>query len=147
MREAHFDLAAFFGYLKNNVRAFPLAFVLNEVKPGVQHVPDDLFSGNEFGYLLLGTVHIRDAVGELGSWSVSIALNFSRPPAANVVNGHEDFFRGLIHRERSGVMMLFHKLLQVGPLRGVCRVRRNENRKLSFKRFGHTCAPTLGDGL
>lgn len=109
MREAHFGFAAFFAYLKNNVCALPLAFVLNKVQPGVQYAPGDLFAGNKFGYLLPGPMHVRDAVGELGSGFVGVALDFAGPPAANIVDGSENFFRRLAYRKRRGVRLIFYR--------------------------------------
>ena len=75
--EADFCLAVLPRDIKDNVRALPLAPVFHETEVGVQHVPDDGLSRNEFRDLLLGTVHILVSIRELGSKSIGVPFDFS----------------------------------------------------------------------
>jgi hypothetical protein len=75
--EANLGFVAFFSDLKNNVRAFSFALVFYKTEVAVCHMPNDLLAGNEFCYLLRGTVHVLDTVCELGTEFVGIALDFS----------------------------------------------------------------------
>ena len=73
-------------------------------------MPNDFLAGNEFCYLLFGTVHVLDTVCELGTEFVGIALDFS-PPCPDVVDRIEDFFRRLVYRKRSRVTFSLHRLV------------------------------------
>ncbi len=108
MREAHLGFAALFTNLKNNVRALPLILVFDKVKAGVQYVPDNPLAGDEFGYLLFGTVRVWNKVSELGAEFVSVAFDFTGPPATNIVDGVEGLFWRLAYRKRSYVILTAH---------------------------------------
>ena len=58
--------------------------------------------------LLRGLVHVFVAVGEFGARLVRFACHFSRPPAAHVVDGCENFFGRLVNCKRSCETILLH---------------------------------------
>ena len=49
MRKAHFGLAVLFANVKDNVCAFPLALVFDEVEVVVYNVPHNLLAWNKLG--------------------------------------------------------------------------------------------------
>jgi hypothetical protein len=75
--EVDLGFVAFLSNLKDDVRAFPLALFFHKPKVAVYHVPNDFLAGNEFCYLLCGTVHVLDTVCKFGTEFAGIALNFS----------------------------------------------------------------------
>src|SRR5262249_39726279 len=107
--ETDFGLRALLGDLEDDVRALPLALVFCEVNTGIQDVPDDLFPGHGFGDLLLGIVCAGDAVGELVAELLGVALHLSRPPSADIADGVEDSFRGLVHGEGGSEIVVLHR--------------------------------------
>jgi hypothetical protein len=62
-----FGLAGLLGDFEYNIGAVPLALVLQETQVAVRHAPNHFFPWDEFRDLLLGTVHILVAIGELGA--------------------------------------------------------------------------------
>src|ERR1700730_2341075 len=69
-------------------------------------MPNDFFARNDFGNFHFAVVNVWDTVRELSVEFVGVALDFSRPPSADVVDGGEGFFRGLVNRKRSAVILV-----------------------------------------
>lgn len=83
MSESDLRLIAVSGDSKSNLR---------EIEIAVQHTPDDSFAGHEFGHFDLAAMDILVVVRELAEL-IGVALVFSRPPSANIVDGRKDLFR------------------------------------------------------
>jgi len=103
-------LAGLAGNFKNNVSSDPLRLVLDKGQFGVGNMPHYLLAGNEFRDLLRGAVRIFVTIRELSSQLVGGALDLSRPPSTNVVDGGKGFVRRLVHRNGCGEIALFHGL-------------------------------------
>lgn len=111
VREANFSFVTIPGNFKNNVSTVPLALVFNKVEIVVQHVPYDSFAWHELGDLQRATVNVVVVVIEHRSEFVGVALYCLRPPAANVINGFENFFWGLVYRKGGGVVLIIHDVV------------------------------------
>src|ERR1022692_4308842 len=74
----------------------------------VENVPHDLFTGDQFGDLLLGVMDVLIPVRELLAESVGTPLDVSGPPSTNVIDGGEDFVRARAHRETGREMRITH---------------------------------------
>ncbi len=104
MGEAELGLAVVLsGDVEDNIGAVPLVLVLDEVEASVLDVPHDLFARHEFCDLLLAVMNVLIPIREHFAVLVGPPFNFSRPPAANVVNGVEDLSGTFIYREGSRV--------------------------------------------
>ena len=101
MCKAKLRFVALPGDFKDNVCTRPLGCVFEKVEVILQHVPDDLLTGHEFGDLECAAMNILEAVKENGAKPICVALNIFRPPAANIADGFEDFFRILVYCEGS----------------------------------------------
>jgi hypothetical protein len=106
--EAELGLAVLSGDLEDDVRALPLGLVVDEADVTVHDVPNDSLARHPFGDLLGGAVQVFVAVRELGTELVRAAVDFPRPPSANVVDGLEDFFGRLVDGERRGEISIAH---------------------------------------
>jgi hypothetical protein len=104
--EADFSLIALSRDVKRDFRAVPLGSVFNKIKGGLYNTPHDFFAGNQFCYLLFGIMEVFVTIGKLGTGFVGAAFNFSCPPATNIIDGIEDFFRGLVYRKGSGEILM-----------------------------------------
>jgi hypothetical protein len=113
VRETDLRFVSFLGDIENNVRAGPFAFGAHESKLAVQNVPNDSFARNQFCDLLFGVMRIFVTVCELGAEFVAVALNFSRPPSTNIVDGSEDLCRRFVYRNSGSEVLFFHELPSV----------------------------------
>lgn len=75
--ESDFRLIAFFGDLKNDIRARPLVLVFREIEPVVQDVPNHFLAGNEFCYFNFARMDVFVAVSKLIPEFFSFAFNIS----------------------------------------------------------------------
>src|ERR1700690_390114 len=71
-------------------------------------MPNDFFAGNESRHFLFGTVRVWNMVSELGAEFVSIAFDFTRPPATNIVDRVEYLLWGLAYRKGSCIILPAH---------------------------------------
>src|SRR5580692_3580663 len=116
-------------------------------------MPNDFLAGNEFRDLLCGAVYILITVRKLGAGFVGVALDCSRPPSTNIVDGSEGFMRSLFYRNGSGKILCFHEspfVLSVARFANLSKHRcalRHEARVLALERLGYATAPALRDGL
>ena len=99
MCKVELGLAALSDDLKNNVGADPFGLIFDKGQFSVRNMPHNLLAGNEFRYLLCGLVHVLVAVREFGAKPGGVTVDFSRPPAANVVDCLENLFGRLVNRE------------------------------------------------
>jgi len=107
VRKTKFGLATLPGDLEDNVSAIPLGLVFDKVDAGLWDMPYDLLSWHPFGDLVGAEVKFFVVELKFSTEFVSSAFDFFRPPSTNVVDGIEDFFRGLIYRYGSGVILVF----------------------------------------
>ena len=103
--KSNFCFSVFLGDFKNKVGIRPLVLVLYEVKVVVSNVPNHLVTWNKIGDLDGTTVNILIVVLKFTEF-VGSALNFLRPPSADVINGGEDFFGALVYRKKSAVTLI-----------------------------------------
>jgi len=94
--EADFRLVALFGNVKADRRAHPLGLVLNMVHVVLQDEPHDLFVRDALDDLELGIVDVLDAIRELVADTGMTTFDVFAPPSTNVVDGIENFLRGLV---------------------------------------------------
>src|SRR5207244_5311800 len=76
--------------------AHPLGLVLNLVHVVLQDEPHDLFVWDALDDLELGIVDVLDAIRELVADTVMTTFDVFAPPSTNVVDGLENFLRGLV---------------------------------------------------
>jgi hypothetical protein len=76
MGEADLGFVTFFGDFKSDLCAVPLALVFDKTKVAVQDKPNDFFAGNEFRYLLFGTMDVFVTIGKLVTEFVGATFNF-----------------------------------------------------------------------
>src|ERR1019366_9880376 len=127
----------FRGDVKNDVRAGPFVLVFHKAQMAVGNMPGDLLAGNEFHDLLRGAVRIFVTIRELSSQLVGGALDLSRPPSTNVVDGGEGFVRRLVHRNGCGETALLHGLFSCWLDAKLNRhALRHEARVLALERLG-----------
>jgi len=105
MRKANFCIVALLGDVKYNVGALPLALVFYKAKVVVYNVPNNLLIWNKFGNFDGAAVNVFVVVLKLTEL-VGVAIDFFRPPSANIVNGVENFFGALVYRKRSAVILI-----------------------------------------
>ncbi len=96
MSEADFGLVALFGDVKAERRAHPLGLVLNKVHVVLQDEPHDLFVRDALDDPELGVVDVLDAIREFVADIGMTTLDVFAPPSTNVVDGLENFHRGLV---------------------------------------------------
>jgi len=105
VRKPNFRFAVFLGDFEDNVGILPFARVLYEVKVVVRNVPRYFFTGNKLDDSKGTAVNILVMVLEFAEF-VGDALDFLRPPSANVMDGGEDFFRALVYGKRSTIVLI-----------------------------------------
>lgn len=105
VRKSNLCFAVFLGHFKDNVGILPLVLVLYEVKVVVCNVPNNLFTWNKIGDLDGAAVNILVVVLKFTEF-VGSALNFLRPPSADVIDGGEDFFGALVYLKISAVTLI-----------------------------------------
>ena len=75
MCEAAFSLAVLSGDLKDNVRVFPLGFVLDKVDLAIHNMPDNFLIGYPFSDLLRAVVIVPGVEPKFGPEVASLSLN------------------------------------------------------------------------
>src|ERR1700720_177539 len=117
MGEANFRFAALLADFKTDLGAVPFALVVDKAEGAVQHEPNDFLAGNEFRNLLLGIMDVFVSIRKLIAEFAGRAVNISRPPAANIVDGGEGLFGRLVYRKDQAEILIFHDFLQFRDLR------------------------------
>ena len=113
MREADCGPYAFLFDFKEDSAVVPFALVLNKVKVVVQNVPDNFFVRHLFTDLDRAAVDILEMIVVHSAELVRLAIDLLRPPRACILDGSEDFRRGLVHGKTRHVILFVHDFLLV----------------------------------
>src|SRR5262245_30397956 len=108
MRKVQFGLIALPSDLEDNFRAIPFGLVFDEVEMAVRNTPYNFLPSHRFGDLLGAAVNVFVLEPKLIGAFLGGTFNLFRPPPPNVVYGVKNFFGGLAHRERGGVIFRPH---------------------------------------
>jgi hypothetical protein len=87
VRKPEFGHALLSDDLKDDVSAVPFGSVFDKVNVAVHDMPYHLLARQPFSNPLSGVIKALVAVRELSTELVGTAVNFSRPPPTNVVDG------------------------------------------------------------
>src|SRR5215510_9947468 len=111
MRKVQFRLIALRSDLEDNFRAIPFGLVFDEVEMAVRNTPYDFLPPHRFGDLLCAAVNVFMLESKLIEAFLAGTFDLFRPPPPNVIYGVKNFFGGLGHCERGGVIFRAHGLL------------------------------------
>jgi hypothetical protein len=109
MGETDFSLIILFSDVENDLRVFPFAFVLREIKVVVQDMPDHSFAGNKLNDLQSAEVDVLVMIGPFAAQLVRAAFYVLGPPSADIVDGIESLLWCLIYQNGSGEIFIFHR--------------------------------------
>ena len=108
MSETDFRFTTFPSNFKNNLCVLPLGSVFGEIEVVVHNKPYDSFAREELSYFHFAAMDVFVMIDELSAEFVGSTFNFLRPPATDIGDGVEDFFRALLYRKCSGEILVCH---------------------------------------